>query len=80
VALAIRVLMGVLIGVGVFAIVQGLLAILGKTKLRPNVFEQPLLEALVPKNEVDANRMLGRIRLIFGFFFLVLAFWITRVG
>jgi hypothetical protein len=69
------VMLGVFIGMGAVAAVQGVMAIKGRRRIRPNVFERPLMDVVDPKNEDEMSRLLGRIRLAYGFFFIVLGLW-----
>jgi hypothetical protein len=72
------IVLGAFIGIGVVVALQGILAIRGKRRVRPNFFERHLLEVVVPKDQAQMSRLLGRIRLAYGFFLIVLGFWAIR--
>lgn len=64
-----------LIAAGVMVALQGLLAMRGRRPVQPNIVERPLIEALALKNERQVTVVLGRLRLVYGLFLVVLGVW-----
>jgi hypothetical protein len=67
-----------LIAAGVMVALQGVLAMRGRRPVRPNIVERPLIEALALKNEHQVKVVLGRLRLVYGLFLIVLGVWGLR--
>ena len=63
------------ISAGVITAVQGLLVMRGRRKARPLPFEKPFIEVLELKQPADVLRVLGRLRLIYGIFLVVVGIW-----
>jgi hypothetical protein len=64
-----------LVAAGVVVALQGLLSIRGRRQAHPNVVERPLIEALALKDERQVTLVLGRLRLVYGLFLIVLGVW-----
>ena len=67
--------LGALIGIGVVAALQGVLATRGRRRVHPNFFERPLMDVVEPKDQAEMNRALGYIRLGYGLFLVVVGVW-----
>lgn len=64
-----------LVSAGAVIALQGFLVIRGKRKPRTAFFERMLLEALSLKTEAQAAQVLGRLRVVYGFFLIAVAVW-----
>ena len=64
-----------LIAAGVVTAVQGVLFLRGKGNPRPYFYERPLMDVVSPKNKRQAQLALGRVRLIYGIFLVVVGVW-----
>jgi hypothetical protein len=64
-----------LMSAGVVIALQGYLVIRGKRRPRAALFEKMLLEALALKTEAQTARVLGRLRVVYGFFLVAVALW-----
>ncbi|MBN1247423.1 MAG: hypothetical protein JXC32_07175 [Anaerolineae bacterium] len=63
------------ISVGVITAVQGMWVMRGRRRARPLPFEKPLLDVVSPKGEAETMRFLGRLRLTYGIFLVVVGIW-----
>ena len=64
-----------LVSAGVVIALQGFLIIRGKRRPRAAFFERMLLDALSLRKEAQTNQVLGRLRVVYGFFLIVVALW-----
>jgi len=64
-----------LVSAGVILALQGYLIIRGKRQPQVVFFEKALLEALRPKTKALRVRILGRLRVVYGFFLIAVALW-----
>ncbi len=64
-----------LISTGVMVVIQGALILKRRREGRVSFFERPLVDALSPKSDVQLNQLLGRLRLVYGFFLVLLGIW-----
>ncbi len=64
-----------LVSAGVVIALQGYLIIRGKRQPQVAFFEKALLEALQPKTKARTVLILGRLRVVYGFFLAALALW-----
>lgn len=70
-----RFLLIAFVSAGVVIALQGWLIIKGRRKARPLLFEKPLVDVLDLKKESDVLRVLGRLRLVYGVFLVVVGIW-----
>ena len=65
------------ISAGVVTAIQGFLLLRGKGKGRPNFLERPLMDvlALRVRDPAQLARLLGRVRLTYGLFLVVVGVW-----
>jgi hypothetical protein len=64
-----------LIAAGVMTALQGLLILRGRRNAHPNLLERPLIELLDLEDPQSVNRLLGRLRLVYGFFLIIVGLW-----
>ncbi len=64
-----------LISGGVITALQGLLTMRGKRRARVTLIERPLIDALALKKESQVVQVLGRLRLVYGLFLVVVGIW-----
>lgn len=64
-----------LISGGVITTLQGLLTMRGKRRARVTLIERPLIDALALKKESQVVQVLGRLRLVYGLFLVVVGIW-----
>ncbi len=64
-----------LISFGVVVIVQGVQALRGRHQPRGNIFERPFVSLMEPETQEELVRILGRLRVIYGLFFVVIGLW-----
>jgi hypothetical protein len=64
-----------LISAGVVMVVQGWLAIRGKRQVRPWFFEKPLLDVIAPRSATELLMVVGRLRLAYGIFLILIGVW-----
>ena len=64
-----------LVSAGVITALQGVLTMRGKRHANVTFIERPLIDALALKNEAQVVRVLGRLRLVYGLFLIVVGIW-----
>ena len=64
-----------LISAGVITALQGLLTMQGKRRAHVSFIERPLIDALALKKESQVVQVLGRLRLVYGLFLVVVGIW-----
>ncbi|MGC9349399.1 MAG: hypothetical protein ACP5JG_14770 [Anaerolineae bacterium] len=64
-----------LVAAGAMTAFQGLLTVRGRRRAHPNILERPLIEALDLKEPDQINRVLGRLRLVYGLFLIAVGLW-----
>jgi len=64
-----------LVSAGVVTALQGLLMMRGKRRAHVTFIERPLIDALALKKETQVVRVLGRLRLVYGLFLIVVGIW-----
>jgi len=64
-----------LVSAGVITGLQGLLTIRGKRRANVTFIERPLIDALALKEESQVAVVLGRLRMVYGFFLIVVGIW-----
>ena len=64
-----------MVSAGAVIALQGLLVVRGKRRARAAFFERPLLEAVSPRTEARKAQVLGRLRIVYGFFIAAVALW-----
>lgn len=64
-----------LIGLGAALCVQGILALRRRLTLRANFLERSFVALWETKDKTRAPQILGRMRIIYGVFFIILGFW-----
>ncbi len=64
-----------LVSAGVIIALQGYLIMRGKRQPQVAFFEKTLLEALRPKTKAQRVLILGRLRIVYGFFLVAVALW-----
>ncbi len=64
-----------LVSAGVITALQGVLVLRGRRRAQALPFEKPLLDVLGLKNAAQTLRVLGRLRLIYGIFLVVVGVW-----
>ncbi len=65
----------VLIIVGVVITIYGLQSTTGRRQPKMNIIERPLIAALQLKNPNQTRRVLGRVRVVYGMFFVIMGIW-----
>ncbi|MBN1873722.1 MAG: hypothetical protein JXA33_05795 [Anaerolineae bacterium] len=66
----------VLIISGVIITVQGIQIQRGRYRPRANLLEQVLLSALALKKRMQEVHIIGRLRVVYGLFFVTLGIWV----
>lgn len=61
--------------IGVSIIMYGLRTTQGRTQPKMVFFERPLLTALRIKDPHEMRRVLGRIRVVYGIFLVIIGIW-----
>lgn len=64
-----------LVSAGVVTALQGVLIMRGKRRAQVTFIERPLIEALSLKKEAQVVQVLGRLRLVYGLFLIVVGIW-----
>ncbi len=64
-----------LIGLGAGLCLQGILALRGRLTLRASFWERPFIALWETKDKTRIPKILGRMRIIYGVFFITLGFW-----
>ena len=64
-----------LVSAGIVIALQGFLLIRGRRRARVAFFERPLISALSLKKEAQVTRVLGRLRVVYGLFLVVVGVW-----
>jgi hypothetical protein len=64
-----------LISAGVITALQGLLTMRGKRHAHVTLIERPLIDVLALKEETQVVQVLGRLRLVYGLFLIVVGIW-----
>ena len=64
-----------LIIVGVGIIIGGIQNTRGRRQPTMNIVERPLITALQLKDPNETRRVLGRIRVVYGIFFVIMGIW-----
>jgi len=64
-----------LISAGAIVALQGLLTMRGRRPVRVTAIERPLINALALKDATQVAVVLGRLRLVYGLFFVVIGVW-----
>lgn len=68
-------ILAAMVAAGVALVVQGYLTIRGRRQAHAFFLERSLLETLALKDPARVNEVLGRLRLVYGFFLLVVGLW-----
>jgi len=71
----VEVILIALISAGVITALQGLLTMRGKRRANVTFIERPLIDALALKKETQVVQVLGRLRLVYGLFLIVVGIW-----
>jgi hypothetical protein len=64
-----------LVSAGIVLALQGYLILKGRRKGRAVFFERPLLEALALKDATRMALVLGRLRMVYGLFLVLVGVW-----
>jgi len=64
-----------LIGLGFSLCVQSVLGLRGRLTLRASFWERPFIALWETKDKTRVPKILGRMRIIYGVFFITLGFW-----
>jgi len=64
-----------LISAGVIVTLQGVLTMRGRRPARVTLLERPLIEALSLREATQVTQVLGRLRLVYGLFLVVIGVW-----
>jgi hypothetical protein len=64
-----------LISAGVITGLQGIMTMRGKRNAHVTFIERPLIDALAPKDQSQEMQALGRLRLVYGLFLIVVGVW-----
>lgn len=68
-------LLAAMIAAGATIAIQGYLIIKGRRAARIAFFERPLVEVLALKDTARVGLILGRLRVVYGFFLVVAGIW-----
>ena len=71
----VEVILIALVSAGVITALQGLLTMRGKRRAHVTFIERPLIDALALKKETQVVQVLGRLRLVYGLFLIVVDIW-----
>lgn len=72
--MVVTVLLVAIVAAGVTITVRGILALRGRHRPRVSFLERQLIEVLSPKDE-ELPRVLGRLRIVYGLFLVVVGAW-----
>ncbi len=64
-----------LIGLGAGLCIQGILAMRGRQTLHANFLERPFVTLWESKDKARIPKILGRMRITYGVFFIILGLW-----
>lgn len=70
-----KVIFGAMIGLGLVTGVYGWLALKGRRLPSPLFLERPLLQVLALKDPREEALILGRLRLVYALFLIILGIW-----
>ena len=71
----VEVILIALVSAGVITALQGLLTMRGRRRAHVTFIEGPLIDALALKKETQVVQVLGRLRLVYGLFLIVVGIW-----
>jgi len=71
----VEVILIALISAGVITALQGVLTMRGKRRANVTFIERPLIDVLSLKEETHVVQVLGRLRLVYGLFMIVVGIW-----
>ncbi|MGC9467710.1 MAG: hypothetical protein ACP5HS_03900 [Anaerolineae bacterium] len=71
----VTILLVALVAVGVALAVHAVLLLRGRGEARPIFLERPMVDVVASGDKAEARRVLGRLRLVYGFFLIAIGLW-----